>query len=231
MISLICSTYNSAKWIDPYLTYVNNQFLDEFEIVFVDANSNDGSLDTIKNFEFRKGIHKKIIECKDKVPIYEAWNIGIKEAKYDYIMNYNTDDKIFPSSLLTLSIYAQMFPAIDVIYSNCYISTSEKHDNIVSVYNWADANNMDNLIKLGCCCGPFPMVKKQSAMDAGLFDPTYTISGDYEMWCRMNTKGYHFLKIEDLVGSYYHNPEGMSTDSTHRTEMIKQDTEIRRIYG
>ncbi len=43
--------------------------------------------------------------------------MGIGQAKYDYVMNYNTDDKLFPGSLLTLAIYAQANPEIDVIYS------------------------------------------------------------------------------------------------------------------
>ena len=49
-ISILCSNYNSSKWIDGYLKSINNQLLDCFEIIFVDANSTDNSLKTIKSF-------------------------------------------------------------------------------------------------------------------------------------------------------------------------------------
>jgi glycosyltransferase involved in cell wall biosynthesis len=231
MISLICSTYNSAKWIDNYLNYVNSQFLDYFEIVFVDAKSTDGSLETIKNFNFREGINKKVIESKTRVGIFDAWNIGIMNSSYDYVMNYNTDDKLFPSALLTLSVYTKMYPEADVIYTNCWITDSEKHDTIIAYYNWAWAGDIKNLIRKGCCCGPFPLLKKKSVLDSGLFNPEFTISGDYEMWCRMNTKGYNFVKVDEMVGSYYRNPSGMSTDPEKNEEIVRQDTLIRQMYG
>ena len=40
-ISVICSNYNSEKWIDSYLNSLNDQFLENFEVVFVDALSGD----------------------------------------------------------------------------------------------------------------------------------------------------------------------------------------------
>jgi len=231
VISLLCSNYNSEEWIDGYLKYLNSQFLYEFEVIFVDANSTDTSLQTIKNFQLRKGIQKKVIECKDRVGIYEAWNMAIKESRYDYVMNYNTDDKLFPAALSNLAAYLKTYPDIDVFYSNCFITDDKDHNNIINFYNWWDANQMSNLMQ-GCCCGPFPLLKKQSVVDAGLFDPSFTISGDYEMWCRMNAKGYKFKKIDEPVGAYYHNPAGMSTANNpeRHAEHVRQDTLIRDTY-
>lgn len=230
MISLICSTYNSAKFIDNYLKSVNYQFLEKFEIIFVDANSTDGSLQTIKDYKFREGIQKTIIECEERITIYEAWNKGLEVAKYDWVMNYNTDDKIFHSSLLTLIKYTQLFPNIDVFYSNCWITNKEDHSNIVDYFNWNDANNLLILLQRGSCVGPFPLLRKQTIKEVGGFNTEYTICGDFEMWCRLSYKGYKFLKINELVGSYYKNPEGMSTKSSHHPILVKEDTIIRQIY-
>ena len=41
MITILCSNYNSEKWINKYLNSINNQDLNNFEINFVDANSSD----------------------------------------------------------------------------------------------------------------------------------------------------------------------------------------------
>ena len=73
-ISVICSNYNSSKWIDSYLDSLNNQFLREFEVIFVDANSTDSSVDKIINFEFREGISTLILPLKERISIYDAWN-------------------------------------------------------------------------------------------------------------------------------------------------------------
>ena len=229
MISLICSNYNSAKWIDRYLGFVNNQFLETFEIIFIDANSTDGSLQAIENYNFREGITKTIIKCEERITIYEAWNKGLEVAKYEWIMNYNTDDKIFPSSLLTLENYTILFPDIDVFYSNCWITDKEDHSTIINYYNWNDANNLDILLNHGSCVGPFPLLRKQTLKEVGGFSTEYAICSDFEMWCRLSSKGYKFFKIHEIVGSYYKNPEGVSTKASNHPELVREDTKIRLV--
>mgnify|MGYP003644610889 CR=1 FL=1 len=229
MISILCSSYNSDQWIGQYLEYLNKQYLHQFEVIFVDANSTDGSLQKIKDYVFRGGIRKVIIESKERIGIYEAWNLAIENSTYNYVMNYNTDDKLFKSALMILAANIKTNPEADVIYANNFISNESTHTQLINFHNWTDAGHLPNLIA-GCCCGPFPLLKKKSVVDAGMFDPRFTISGDYEMWCRMNVKGCKFMKIDEPLGVYYHNPTGMSTDNNNRQEHIRQDSVIRDTY-
>jgi len=78
--------------------------------------------------------------------------------------------------------------------------------------------------------GPFPILKKSTIVKNGLFNPKYTISGDYEMWLRLSKKGCKFLKLNDYVGTYYDNPKGVSSDRSTLQEHVRQDTEIRKLY-
>lgn len=230
-VTVLCSTYNSAKWIDGYLTSINGQLLRDFDIIFVDANSDDGSLDTIKDFDFREGIDAKIVECEEKIPIYEAWNMAIKLAKTPYVININTDDRLYPAGLLTYLNYAQAYPSADVLYSSYVVTGDEKHRKLLGLRRSFPHNH--RALLQACYCGPFPLLKRDSIVEDGLFDPAYTISGDYEMWLRMSKKGRQFVNVLEPLGTYYDNPEGMSTnrESKHWQEHVRQDTEIRRIYS
>ena len=231
MITLLCSAYNSGKHIDQYLEYVNDQTLPEFEIIFVDANSSDDTLHKIRDYQFRVGITKKVFGADQRIGIYEAWNRAIEYSSNDYVMNYNTDDKLFPTALQTMAAYASIYPEVDVLYSNSFISNASDH-TLTSFYNWSDANVKENLLG-GCCCGPYPLVKKSTIIEAGMFNPEFTISGDYEMWCRLNSLGKVFKKVDEAIGVYYANPEGVSTaqnDERFR-EHVRQDTLIRRTYA
>lgn len=232
LISIIASVFNAQEYLPNYLSYVNSQTFKKFEIIFIDANSGDESVKIIKDFKFRKGISKKLIEERSQIGIYEAWNLGIENSNYDWVMNYNTDDKLFPSSLYIYSEYINKCHNSDVIYSNCLLSDDHNHQNIIDFRQWEDANNIDNLID-GCCVGPFPLLRKSAVIEAGLFNPDYSISGDYEMWCRMNQMGYKFMKIDEFLGTYYFNPKGMSTrnDSKRRQMHETQDFKIRSKYG
>jgi len=85
MISVISSVYNSEKYLDLYLDMINSQFSESFEVVFVDANSQDKSLEVISNFKFKENIKVKIIPQNKNLTIYEAWNIAIKNSTGEYI--------------------------------------------------------------------------------------------------------------------------------------------------
>ena len=231
MITILCSVYNASDYLDKYLDSINSQTLQHFEVVFVDANSTDDSLPKIKNFTFREGISVQIMSASKRIGIYEAWNQAIKHSSNEYVMNYNCDDKIFPTSLHTYALYATIYPDVDVFYSNCFISPTPDHAPN-SWYKWLDANVMKNLID-GCCVGPFPLLKKSTIVEAGMFNPEYIISGDYEMWCRLNSLGKTFLKIDEPIGVYYNNPEGVSTsvDRERQARHLEEDIKIRSTYA
>lgn len=227
-VTVICSNYNSAKWIDGYLRNINNQLLAEFDIIFVDANSTDGSLKTIKDVQFREGINKTVVESEKRITVYEAWNDAIKLAKTPYILNLNTDDRLYPTGLLTYLNYAKANPSVDIFYGSCVVSEDMDHQRITGIFQWPEYSH-ETLLKM-CIGGPFPMVKRSSLIEDGLFDPSFSISGDYEMWLRMSKKGREFFKVVEPVGSYYRNPEGVSTNPAGMPEHIRQDTLMRDMY-
>lgn len=230
MTTILCSNYNSSSYINNYLNYVNNQMLNNFDIVFVDANSNDGSLETIKNYNFRNGINKKIIEFKTKICLYEAWNEAILACSTPYVMNYNTDDCLYPTALLVKQSYALMHPSVDVFYSPCFVSSDKDHKNVIRTYMWSEYSH-ESLLR-GCFIGPYPYLKKKTIVDQGLFDPRFTISGDYEMWLRLSKNKKSFFKIKEILGCYYQNPVGLSTENTEQRAITQsfQDFNIRNLH-
>ena len=231
MISILCSVYNSSEHLDRYLEFVNQQTLESFEIIFVDAKSTDDSLQKIIDYQFREGISKIVMGATERIGIYEAWNQAILQSSHDYVMNYNTDDKLYKTALSTYATYAKMQPEVDVFYSDSFISLDIPHKPN-SWYSWADANVKENLLQ-GCCVGPYPLLKKSTIVEAGMFNTDFNISGDYEMWLRLSSQGKTFLKLDEPLGIYYHNPDGVSTKATQERldAHLKEDNVIRSKYA
>lgn len=228
-ITIICSNYNSDNWIDGYLECVNNIKYPKVDIIFVDAKSTDSSLKTIKNFKFSSHINPKIIECDERIGIYDAWNLAVIEATTEYVVTLNTDDRLFNDSLQLYNRVTIKYPDVDIVYGPLFVVHDPDHNNIVGISDVAEHNHQT--LMQNCYCGPFPLLKRQSLIDAGLFNPEFTISGDYEMWARMSKLGYKFLRVHYQLGTYYFNPTGMSSNPDNRLEHIRQDTEIRRLYS
>jgi rhamnosyltransferase len=78
--SIIIRTKNEERWIASCLSAINNQTYNNFEIIIVDNESIDKTIDKTRNFS---GI--KYLNIKEFLP-GESLNIGIREASGDYIV-------------------------------------------------------------------------------------------------------------------------------------------------
>lgn len=96
--SIITCTYNSAKFIQDNLNSVESQTFKDFEHIFVDGNSIDGTYDKLKDYALNKK-NVKIVQAPAK-GIANAMNIGIKNASGQYLLFLNSDDFLYNRSAL-----------------------------------------------------------------------------------------------------------------------------------
>ena len=226
MISVIVSVYNAEQYLAKYLEYVNQQFLRSFEIIFVDANSSDQSLKTIQDFKFRKDISVQILPQDSRITIYQAWNIAVQNSTQNYIVNWNTDDILFPSALETYRSYAQSFPEVDLFYGPCFLSKAQDVNAVSNIYMWPNYSHQELLSR--CICGPFPLVKKSAIENVGYFSEDYVSSGDYEMWLKLSKNNYTFKRIPELVGCFFDRPNSVSQQKIQLAQ--QEDRKIQNAY-
>ncbi len=79
LVSIIIRTKNEESWISSCLKSVENQSYKNFEIILVDNNSTDKTVDIAKNFNL------KVIKIKKFKP-GKAINLGIKNSKGEIIV-------------------------------------------------------------------------------------------------------------------------------------------------
>lgn len=80
LISIVIRTRNEERWISQVLRSVFNQEYKNFEIIIVDNESGDRTIEKAKQFDINQ-----IISCKEYLP-GKALNIGIKASKGDYVV-------------------------------------------------------------------------------------------------------------------------------------------------
>ena len=94
-ISVIIPAYNCEKYIDECLNSVLNQTFEDFEIIIVCNKSSDGTLEKIKEYE-QTYDKIRLIELDKNYKQGIARNIGIENAKGEYILFVDSDDKVSP---------------------------------------------------------------------------------------------------------------------------------------
>ncbi len=87
-VSIIIVSYNTKNLLNNCInSIIKNTYNINYEIIVVDNNSRDGSVDMVKN-QFNQ---VKVIENFENYGFAKANNIGIKEAKGKYLFFLNSD--------------------------------------------------------------------------------------------------------------------------------------------
>lgn len=192
-ISIIIPSYNSQDFINDCLFSINIQSYKNFEIVLVDNNSSDQTVDIVKKFIFSSEVNIKYIVEKD-LGIYDAINKGILRSNGDIICVLNTDDMFYDQS--TLNKLIEAFTKIDtlIVYGDL-IYVNRRNVNSVVRY-WKSNNYKKELFFLGWS-PPHPsfFARRECFVKNGLYNNDIGISADIELM-------YRFLEKKKLNATY-----------------------------
>lgn len=188
-ISIITTTYNSAKTIRDTLSSVAKQTYPNIEHIIIDGSSTDNTIDIVKSF-----CHVKIIISEKDRGIYDAMNKGIKVATGDIIGILNSDDFYTDSNVISDIVNQFNVRQCDSIYADLVYIANDDINNIVRVWQ---SNKFNKKKFLYGWMPPHPtfFVKKKIYTKYGLYNLTLKQSADYELMLR-------FLYKEGISVSY-----------------------------
>lgn len=98
-VSVIMPVYNAAGTLDRSLASLKAQTFRDFEVIFVDDCSGDGSSAILEDFAEHSGIHCRIIRQEINRGVAAARNSGLDAAQGQYIAWLDADDAMLPQTL------------------------------------------------------------------------------------------------------------------------------------
>lgn len=184
--SIVIPVYNKAKYLRASLDSVFSQTYTQYEIIAVNDGSTDESLTILKQYE-TKGV--KILNQENK-GVSSARNLGIRQAKNDYIALIDADDIWLPNHLEEHKENIRCFPTHSIFTNNYLIKWTEQsirvakfnlhqHRKINSVESYFKASLKDNLIWTSAVC-----FKKSDFLELGQFNINYKTGQDLDLWIK-----------------------------------------------
>jgi len=233
-LSIFCSIFKGSRFIEHYLRDITKQTIfNECELILIDANSPEGEGLVISEY-LGKYKNIKYIRLNKDPGLYACWNIAINESSGQLLNNANLDDSKRIDALEVQSNYLDRNPGIDLVYADSLISNSINCDYNTALlnseyrYNFPDFS-IGSLID----CNPphqSPVYRRKLHDEFGYFDENYKSASDSEFWLRCASGGANMSKVDEVLGVYYDNPRGVSTNPDNADWKIKEEVEVRDKY-
>ncbi len=209
-VSIVCPIYNSEKYVDTLIKSLLDQDYGEenYEILVVDNNSSDSTLDKLKNYPI-------IIYSENTIKSsYAARNLGILKAKGEIIALIDADC-IADSRWLSQGV-SKVLEGYDLVSGKVefyFKNPTDPWELFDSIFHM---NNEENY-KKGRATTANLFIKKSVFLNIGLFNG-FAKSGEDFRWTKKATNlGYSL---------YYHTHTIVKHPTRNREESIKKAERI-----
>ncbi len=122
-VSIITPIFNSEKYLTKFLDNLLLQDYQDLEVVIIDNESTDRSVEIIKQFSTVLNI---IFKSEKDTGIYDAMNKGVGLASGEYLLFLGADDQINDNKTLKSVFENADYLSWDLIYGKFRFSGTEK---------------------------------------------------------------------------------------------------------
>ena len=195
-ISIITVCYNSSATISRTLNSIQSQSYKDYEVIIIDGNSTDNTLEIVEEF---KDIISIVVSESD-TGIYDALNKGINLSSGDVIAILHSND--FFASSDVLALVANSFKkaeAIKIIFTSINYVSNRTHKII---REFSPKNFRQWMLYLGLMpphTGAF--IRSEVYSEVGLYDTSYKIAGDFDFFVRALLLNHQSFKLNSLVST------------------------------
>ena len=225
-ISVVCTVYNAERYINESLDSILGQTFQEFELILVNDGSTDNSDALLKVYADAHS-NVSLLENKYNEGVPVSRNRAMLFASGDYIAIHDADDVSLPERLEREIEYLESHPEITFMGSHA-IKIGPKGSIMGSmVYPPKDTETAFKYItrfKLNPIIDPSSIFKKDTILQNGAYSmkPELRTVQDFELWCRLLSRGYLLSNIQEPLIKYRINPDGV-TISQRQKQMQATD--------
>jgi GT2 family glycosyltransferase len=234
-VSILILNLNGFQFLQDLVTSLYKQTYTDFEVIFVDNGSIDGSADFIKTHYPQI----KVIENLQNIGVAKGYNQAYYFSKGDYIVLLNNDTTVNPIWLEELVNIADQDKAIGICQSKIlymdrpnviYATGHELRLGII--YNRGegkiDTGQYDTKLNIFGACGCSALYRRNMLEQIGFFDPNYfCYCEDSDLSWRAYNIGW---KARYVPSSVCYHKSGGTERNDRDMQMIIERNQLHTIY-
>lgn len=232
MVSLITTIFKGSKFVNGYLEAFKSQTYSNKELIIIDANSPENEGELIHAFKnVNPNLNIRYYKFDEKFSTSRAFNLATEMAKGEFISTVMIDDRIGPNYMKELAKQLTLDKGTDLVYADCLVSLMENEpftkckSKTLCEYSLIPFSKEAMIKNIQ---GPLPMYRKSVHEKIGGYREHILHGADWDFAIRLVKSGSVFRKVDKVLGSYYNNPNGLSTstDPSILKERRKSEAQI-----
>ena len=226
LISIVIPTYNHAKYLDRALKSVIEQTYKDWEIIVVDNFSSDNTEEVVLKY---KDSNIKYIKVKNNGIIAKSRNMGISNAKGDWIAFLDSDDWWEKNKLDACINCLIKNMNTDLIYHDLKLVNKNNRTLFkkrIKSFGLAKPIIKNLMLKGNIICNSSVIVRKKLINEIGGINESKDIiaAEDFNTWLRVAEISDNFIYLPLKLGFYFEHSMGVSQrDMSVPTRMASKD--------
>lgn len=193
-VSVIIPNYNYALFLDERILSVLNQTYQNFEVIILDDNSTDNSVDVINRYKDNPHVTHVVVNSTNSGSPFSQWKKGIDLAKGDWIWIAESDDS--SDSLFLSRMTEKILPDVSIIF--CRSIRYDEHGRKFETYEnglWSNTWDGSDFIRQFLSRSNVihnassVLFRKDKALQLSLDYTQYKGVGDWMFWINLSLTG------------------------------------------
>ncbi len=232
LVTAIMAAYNGEKYIEQAVESVFAQTYPNIELIVVDDGSTDSTPEILKSYG---GTLTYV--WQENQGGAAARNLAISHARGEFVANLDHDDVWLPEKTAKQVETFLAAPELDVVFG--LAETMDAQGNTMEVAavaprGWhpralglpfaayvCDGDVLARLIEGNVVSHSTVMMRRESVLKAGAYEPCRWPSDDYDLWLRLAARGCNFGLVGSILYRYRQHGNQITRDveSHHHAHM------------
>ena len=223
-VSVVVPFLNAARYLPEAIASMQNQTYRDWEMVLIDDGSTDGSAGIVARAASADPRIRQLRRLGAPSSAAAARNLGILEARGEFIAFLDADDVYEPNNLQSRLQAFEAHPEVMMVYgpTRWWHPGAEHRDwtegmrrEAGRVHNPPELLNRVVLMQLGhvpCTCGV--MIRRRALDVTGGFDEVFHLYEDQTLWVKLMVR--FPIYVTSVVGARYRQHEDSVTAHSQR---------------
>lgn len=224
LISIVIGAYNAENAILETLNSIANQDYQNIETIVVNDCSTDFTGAQLEEFANKHPNHRlKIVTNNKNLGLTKSLNIGLKEAKGEYVARIDAGDTMTPNRISIQALVLIEHPELNLVSS--LVNYVDDQYQMICPQLKVDMNKLtrkfyelktNTPVNINKMVHVSVMYRKDSVLSLGAYDENYRWGQDGNLWVRMIKAGQKFHQIEEYLTNVTIDHFGITARRTGR---------------